>query len=124
MEHSFGKLHRIHLKNDIQLLFDEGKKLHVFPFVSYYRKLPKEPNVFSVLISVPKKRFKKAHDRNRIKRLIRECVRIHREKLMLHSAKHECQLQFSIVYLCDEILEFERMNVQLTKLINSLCNEK
>jgi len=71
MDETFGKEHRIFLKKEIDHVFTMKEKVHVFPFLSHISLEPSDNPSFAVLITVPKKRFKKAHDRNRIKRLIR-----------------------------------------------------
>jgi len=75
MDETFGKEHRIFLKKEIDHVFTMKEKVHVFPFLSHISIEPSDNPSFAVLITVPKKRIKKAHDRNRIKRLIRESVR-------------------------------------------------
>lgn len=57
-------------------MFKEGKSFYKFPFkVFYYRMEGSEDYPAKVLISVSRHNFKRAIDRNRIKRLIREAYR-------------------------------------------------
>lgn len=74
----YTRKEKLKFRNDIKLLFEKGKwkshgKLRLIFFVS---KEPLESP--KVGVSVSKRYFKKAVDRNRIKRLLRECYRHHK----------------------------------------------
>jgi ribonuclease P protein component len=79
----FTKSERLHLKKDIAVLFEEGEKSVSYP-IRTILKVQKE-NVtgteVAMLVSVSKRNFKKAVDRNRIKRQIREAYRQNKEIL-------------------------------------------
>jgi len=57
-------------KQDIDTLFKEGKWLNS----SNIRAIYKPSNKFEYMVSAPIKKFKKATDRNRIKRLLRNSI--------------------------------------------------
>lgn len=82
----FPKEERLCSKKQIDQLFASGKRFHTHPFRLAYltMNLPEDSRLHPVqiLISVPKKKFRKAHDRNRLKRQIREAWRISRKPLM------------------------------------------
>ena len=70
----------------MEQLFKSGKSFFVFPFKVFYDVTEQgAPYPAKVLISVPKRNFKKAVDRNRIKRLVREAYR--RNKAILGAYK-------------------------------------
>lgn len=122
MEEDFGKEYRLHLKDEIETLFREGRKIHVFPLLSHLCIIDggAAPR-FSVLISVPKKKIKKAHDRNRIKRMIRECLRRNKEPLVNKTIELGCVLHFSIVYLSSDIMDYPKLEFQIKQIIQKIC---
>ncbi|NDB36041.1 MAG: ribonuclease P protein component [Flavobacteriia bacterium] len=121
MDETWGKIHRMRLKRDIDTLFREGKKVHVFPLLSHFHCFSHPSPQFSVLISVPKKRIKKAHDRNRIKRMIKECLRKHKAPLLTKTHDQGCCIHLSVVYLWEEIADYRKLEQQIQTLINKIC---
>ena len=96
---SFKKAERITSKLLIDRLFNgEGSSMVVFPFRVVYIRIPKEDVPVSILVSVPKKRFHKAVDRNRMKRLTREAYR--RQKQILWNAMEESDESIAIAFIC------------------------
>jgi len=76
MRFTFKKEEKLKSQKLIEQLFDKGSSLSVFPLRIVYLKI-EHGTVFPIQagFSVPKRKFKKAVDRNRIKRLIRESYR-------------------------------------------------
>ena len=121
MDETFGKEHRIFLKKEIDHVFTIKEKVHVFPFLSHISIEPSDNPSFAVLITVPKKRIKKAHDRNRIKRLIRESIRKQKAPLLAFAASKNHKILFSIVYLWEEIPADDLIEQKIKKLISRIC---
>lgn len=66
---------------------------------------------------MPKRRFSKAHDRNRIKRLMREAYRTNKHSLYTYLQQHEQQMAFIIIYTGKTLPEFEFIR---TKIVEGL----
>jgi ribonuclease P protein component len=68
------KYERICKENDIQVLFDKGIGVSVYPYrvIYLFRHDESSPVTVRLLVSVSKKRFHHAVKRNRVKRLMRE----------------------------------------------------
>lgn len=83
-KHTFPKTERLSSVILIEKLFAGGSKsLPAFPLRIVYMPVEgEELPAVSVLISVPKKRFKRAVKRNRVKRQIREAYRKHKYLLI------------------------------------------
>lgn len=95
---SFPKSQRLSGKKDIELLFSKGTSLSSFPF--RILRLPSKEN--KVLFSVPYRNFKKATDRNRIKRIMREAWRLNQHRI--GPAK---PMLIAYIYQSREILPFQ-----------------
>jgi ribonuclease P protein component len=79
---SFKKEERLTGEKHIQELFEKGSSFHLYPFRVLRLANPvSEHKLNRVLISVSKRNFKRAVDRNLIKRRIREAYRLQREQI-------------------------------------------
>lgn len=123
MNETFGKEYKLCSQKIIQDLFDNGNKLHSFPFTFQYaiQVIPSKVP-FQITISVPKRNFKKAHDRNRIKRLIRECIR--KNKLILEEPLKASgkQLALFLIYKHNSELDYTTLMHKTSKIL-LLLNE-
>ncbi len=94
MQFTYPKSERLKSKNTIDLLFSTGKSVSKYPLRLVYVpvELPeKEP--IKMGVSVSKKYFKKAVDRNYFKRVLRETYRLNKQ-LLLPSGKQRYAFMF------------------------------
>ncbi|WP_029034268.1 ribonuclease P protein component [Salinimicrobium terrae] len=76
MDESFGKKEKLKSKIIIDRLFAEGNSVKKYPLRLIYLPLEKAPEkINKVAVSVPKRSFKRAVDRIKLKRLLREAYR-------------------------------------------------
>lgn len=124
----FPKSQRLSKREDFQQLIHQGKSLFVYPYVCYYCiKENESPLDIKVAFSVSKKKFKRAVDRNRTKRLMREAYR--KNKYLLYSALNKKELALSMIFIYVETkqLPYSLHNKKCIALINniiSVCNKK
>ncbi len=82
------KSHRLHLRRSVEEVFAQGKSFVAYPLRVVYilGEAPLSAQSPSpraqMMVSVPKKYFKRATARNRIKRLVREAYRLHQPPLL------------------------------------------
>jgi ribonuclease P protein component len=83
MTKRFGlpKTERLKSRKQIDTLFAGSKGFSVFPIRVTYRFAAAEEGGLQVGVTVSKRYFKKAVDRNRIKRLLREAYRLQKEEI-------------------------------------------
>jgi ribonuclease P protein component len=111
---TFRKEERLHKEKLIKELFETGSSFYLYPFKVLTKRNPDASiHVHQVLISVSRKNFKRAVDRNRIKRRIRESFRLN--KNLLPGAPN---LLIAYIYTAKEILTFAQIQDRLIKTLN------
>jgi ribonuclease P protein component len=137
---TLGKKERLKSRKLIEQLFSEGKGFVVAPFKVYYlipektptthhspvtQSLSKGTTQFGVGVSA--KNFKKAVDRNRIKRLTRESYRLQKNSLHEKVASKNIQLNIFFIYTGKELPGYDEVYkkvgsalIKLDKLIDSV----
>lgn len=125
--YTLGKTERLKSRKQIEQLFKEGKTFSVSPLRIYYSVDAdvKKENSTSALqfgVGVSTRNFKKAVDRNRIKRLLREAYRLQKNELKDKVTQKKIQLNLFIIYTGRELpaynLIFEKVAVALQKVVN------
>ena len=101
---TFRKRERMVSNLLIEALFENGSSQSVsaFPLRAVYQTVERREGhaPVQILISVPKKRFKHAVDRNRVKRQIREAYRQHKQLLWERLADHQ-EMLLGFIWLSD-----------------------
>ena len=118
---TFTKKERLTNKKLFESIFESGESLSVFPFKLIWIDTPLA-SLFPVQlgISVPKKSFAKAVDRNKIKRRIRESYRKNKQPLYEILKKKNLSIALMIIYISKEEISYQeiekKMVVSLQKL--------
>lgn len=94
----FQKSQRLTLKKEIEALFRQGKSFHYGSLRVVYQVIPDGPEGLRVLITIPRRKFRNATDRNKIRRLIREAYRLNRSRFITDEMASVIGINLGLVY--------------------------
>ena len=116
MNFRFPKTEKLKSKKTIERLFTEGKSVTKYPIKVLYVY---NENIESTKagFSVPKRNFKKAVDRNRIKRQMREAYRINKHLL---NSDNGSKYALMFLYINKEKETYESINRSMCSLLNKI----
>jgi len=107
-----------HLKSEILIkeLFSKGSSFHLYPFRIIHKPLSSSQDpVHQVLFSVPARSFKRAVDRNILKRRAREAYRLNKSALILNTP-----LLLGFIYSAKKIESFDVIQTSVIRVIDKL----
>ncbi len=114
MDYTFKKSEKLKSKKLIEQLFLEGHSVSAFPLrLIYLQTFLKDGANIKIGVSVSKQIFKKAVDRNRIKRLLREIYRLNKNSYFNNITT---QYTFMVLYIGSEKLEFITLEAKMKLL--------
>ena len=119
--YTLSKAERLSWKRYIDLLFLRGQSFVAYPLRVVYLQVEETLSVpVSFLVSVPKKKFKRAVKRNLVKRQVREVYRVRKQGLYDALTLSGKQLLVAFIYLDKEIASFSEMEKSMTKALRIL----
>ncbi len=122
LSHTFRKRERLCSKKRIEALFSAGNRsLAAYPLRAVYVMEDKGSVPAQVLISVPKRIFKRAVDRNRMKRLIREAYRLN--KHILWKALDGQHMILSFLWIGDQMATYATVQAKVQNLLQRISDE-
>ncbi len=121
MNHKFPKEEKLKSAKTIEKLFLEGKTYSKFPLKIFF--LPNE-NIASNMaaFAVPKRNFKSAVDRNRVKRQLREAYRLNKSLLDEIHGKKFVMLFLFLGKVSPQYEQLEKATIVLLKKIHDENN--
>lgn len=114
MNFNYPKEEKLKSKNTIDLLFSKGKSVSKYPLRLVYvpENLP-EGKKIKMGVSVSKRYFKKAVDRNYFKRVLRETYRLNKHLLL---DGMDQPYAFMLLYQTKDRLKYEEINTKTIQL--------
>ena len=125
---TLGKDERLKSRKQIENLFDKGKSFVVAPFRVYFivnseLPIPKGESGLKFGTGVSAKNFKKAVDRNRIKRLTREAWRLQKNEIREKVKESQRQLNVFLIYTGRELPDFRTVKDKVAIALKKLADK-
>lgn len=122
MDFSFPQKEKLKSKKLIDKLFVEGRSVSSYPVKLIFLKseLP-VPVKFQAGMAVPKKKFKSAVSRNRIKRLLREAYRLNKHQVFNNS---DGSFAFLFLYIGKEIPQYPEVEKAMKSVLRKFLESK
>ena len=123
---SFAKGERLCGIKAISRLFAEGKSMAFPPLRVIYAIMPGDTELqpARVLISVPKRHFRKAVDRNLIRRRIREAYRKNKMPLVSSLAEAGKRIELAIIWTDTKIRPYSETERSVIEMVQKLSRLK
>ncbi|AWI25182.1 ribonuclease P protein component [Flavobacterium pallidum] len=112
MPFTYPKKEKLKSRKTIDLLFSEGKSVSKYPLRLVYLPIENPEEQMSVGVSVGKKYFKKAVDRNYYKRVLRETYRLNKQIL----ENLDKPYAFMVFYQTKDRLDYQEINRKTIQL--------
>lgn len=120
MSEHFRKNEKLKSKKNFDLLFSEGKSVKNFPVRLIYIPLKSTAEFHKIGVSAPKRNFKKAVDRNRLKRLMREAFR--KNKHLIDNSSQKYALLF--IYMGKTEEPYDRILSSVQKILHKFVEQE
>ncbi len=115
---TLGKSERLKSRKAIDALFKKGKRFSLTPFRVFY-SINKNA-ALQIGCGASSRNFKRAVDRNRIKRLVREAWRLQKNSTQLLLNEKNLGLHIFLVYTEKDLPDYDLINAQVEKIIKQL----
>ncbi len=122
MSNSFGKKDRLKGKKVVSEIFESPKKsISLFPFKAFYSISRSNKSQSNFGVSVPKKKFKRAVDRNKIKRLIKEALRLNKSILNNELSKRNVSVHIMVLFNGEKIPSYNSVEIKIKEILKRLA---
>ena len=121
---SYNKFEKLKSRKQIELLFAQGKSISSFPVKVFYLPVDNSPlHPVQVGVGVSARNFKKAVDRNTIKRRLREAYRLHKLPLHEYLMAHQKSVAVFILWIDKQLPTTEALQDLMPAVVEKLIKQ-
>lgn len=117
---SYGKNEKLKSRKELDALFNGGKSFLVFPVKVFYTQQEASPAAIKTGVGVSSRYFKKATDRNRVKRLLREAYRTEKSPLFETIEANAVSLNVFLLYVDKTLPEYANLKKVMATVMQKL----
>jgi len=122
--YTFKKAEKLNSKVLIEKLFENGRSFTTHPFrVTWLSCSINTGFPAQIGFAVPKKNFKRAVDRNKLKRVGREAYRKHKQKLYTYLTEQNKSIIIMLIYTAKEQTKYNVVESKINTIIDRLIKE-
>lgn len=125
IKNTFHKQERLCSRKQMELLFSKGKSSAAYPLKLVYINTPVEL-IYPAqsMFVVPKRNHKRAHDRNKLKRRMREGYRLNKISLYTELIQKERKMLMAFIYTGKKQEEFGTIEKSMLKLFAVILKQE
>ena len=124
MNYKLGKNYKLCSKTIIDDLFKDGLSVKAYPLKAIFKEVELSSDIpFQVVFSAPKRTFKKAVQRNHIKRKSKEAFRLNKNLLEAYLTENNKQIALFLVYSTPEEFDHLILEKKVIKLFNKIISK-
>lgn len=117
---TLGKNERLKNKKPIDALFQNGESIKATSFILLYQKSThKNDKAIKMMFIVSKKNYRLAHDRNQIKRWMREAYRTQKISIQLSAIEKKQSWNAGIMYTGKKLPNFDYVKTKIRELLHT-----
>jgi len=118
-DHSFPRAEKLKSRKQIEHLFEHGSKVKAYPLMLTFVKYEGDPREAHIQMgfSVSKRRFNRAVDRNRVKRLMREAYRRQKKGAIAVCKQHGQPMDAMLIFIGREMPVYSELERKITALM-------
>lgn len=123
MDYKLKKDEKLTSRTAINRLFGEGGSMMAFPLRAAYRLRAAGDNSVQFLVSIPKKRIRRAVQRVTLRRRIREAYRLQRRQLLTPELERQgCGVDIAFVYLDSNPAPYDVIEAKMALLLTRIAS--